>query len=120
MALIDYTKVKDLHSKRFSWIGATNGGTPDTFAPVEIDRNPYTITVQATGTFGASADIALHGSLDGTNYAALSDAQGAAISLTAASIADGQSAVRFVKPVLSGGNGSTDIDVVLQVRFDTY
>lgn len=118
MAEITATEAKDLHSRTYTWEGATNGGTPDTFTPVLIERVPYSITVQASGTFGASAAIALHGSLDDTNYVALNDRAGTAISLTAAGLASAGDAVKYIKPVLTDGDGSTDIDVVALIRFD--
>lgn len=101
-----------------TWAGATNGGTPDTFQPVKLSRLPYAISAQVTGNFSGSASIALHGSIDGTNYAALNDRQGSAIAVTAAGIANCGDAPLYLKPVLSSGDGSTDLDVSLLVWFE--
>lgn len=102
----------------YSWTGATNGGSPDTFTPVKLVRLPYAISAQVTGNFSGSASIALHGSVDGTNYAALNDRSGSAIAVTAAGIANCGEAPLYIKPVLSSGDGSTDIDVSLLIWFD--
>ena len=103
----------------YQWAGATNGGTPDTFTEVKLDRTPWTITLQATGTFGASAAIALHGSVDGVNFAPLGDMSGTPISLADAGLVSGRDAVLFVKPILAAGNGSTALDVSLLMRYIT-
>lgn len=118
MAALSYTKDKSLHQTIFTWTGATNGGTPDTFAPVKVDRRLYSATIQASGTF-ATGSVALHGSLDGTNYVALDDADGTTIALTAAGVASVRDPVVYLKPVLSSGGGTTDIDVVLLARFES-
>jgi len=120
MALLVFTKGDSGPDYRvYQWTGATNGGTPDTFTAVKVDRTPWSITLQATGTFGASAAVALHGSVDGVNFAPLGDLLGTAISLTAAGMASAREAVLFIKPVLASGNGSTDIAVSLLMRYIT-
>jgi hypothetical protein len=119
MAEISPSADTKFHYSLVTWEGATNGGTPDTFAPIEIQRRPYTIMVEAAGTFGASASIALHGSLDGVNYYALDDADGTAIALASAGLASGRDGVRFLKPVLASGDGSTDIDVKVLLWFES-
>lgn len=118
MALINYSKEDSSADYAVHlWEGATNGGTPDTFGAVLVQKTPYNITLQVSGTFGASASVALHGSLDGTNYTALADLSGTEIGLGASGIASARDAALYLKPVLTSGNGSTDIDVRLMVRF---
>lgn len=85
-----------------TWAGVAPG---DTCVPVKVDQALFAYSVQASGTFG-SATVALHGSLDGTNYVALADASGTAIGLTAAGLASGGQLALYLKPVLSGGSGS--------------
>jgi|GEM_PF-5969215 len=119
MALISFTKGDSgVDYKTYTWAGATNGGSPDTFNPVKIDRTPYSIGIQASGTYSGSASIALHGSLDGTNFVALDDLDGTAIALTAVGIKMTRQAVLHVKPVMTGGDGSADIDLSIVIRFD--
>lgn len=115
MAEISGTNETTMHRSVLSWTGATNGGTPDTFTPVELARIPYAIIMQVTGDFSGSAAIALHGSVDGTNYAALNDRSGSAISLTAAGLANVGDAPRYLKPVMTSGDGSADLDVTILV-----
>jgi hypothetical protein len=63
-------------------------------------------TVQVLGTFG-SATVVWHGSLDGTNYAPLQDAEGDAISFTSAGIKTILEAAPYIKPVISGGTSQS-------------
>jgi len=111
--MAEKTATNNNSSKRsiVTWGAATNGGTPDTFTAVELGRVPYAMMVQATGTFGAGASIALHGSLDGTNYYALKDRSNTAIAVTAAGVVNVGDAPVYIKPVLTSGDGSTAITV---------
>jgi hypothetical protein len=95
-----------------TWTGATNG---DTFEPVPSEFADYSDrSIQASGTFGG-ATINLQGSNDGTNYANLSDPQGVVIGLTAAGIKQVLEAVRYQRPAISGGTGSS-INVTMFLR----
>jgi len=73
-------------------------------------------SVQFDGTFGAGGTIQLHGSNDGTNYVVLTDPQGNTISKTAAAIESISEHTRYVKPVVTAGDGTTSIDVTLFVK----
>lgn len=66
------------------------------------------------GTFGG-ATVTLQGSLDGTNWATLTDAQGNAISVTSAALEAVTELVRYIRPVVTGGSG-TDVTVLLLMR----
>ena len=72
-------------------------------------------TVQITGTFGG-ATIVIEGSNDGTNFGTLNDNTGASLSFTAAAgpvlIAENPLAIR---PTVSGGDCTTDLDVTIVV-----
>lgn len=70
-------------------------------------------TIQVIGTFGASATITVQGSNDGTNWATLTDPLGNALTSTAASLETITENPRFIRPALTNGDGSTDIDVLL-------
>jgi len=66
-------------------------------------------TAQAKGTFGGAA-LTIEGSLDADiagTYAGLTDPQGTAISFAAAGIEALLENVYWVKPVLTGGTGSS-------------
>jgi len=71
-------------------------------------------TVQVFGTFGG-ATIGMQGSLDGINWAPLTDAQGNAIAMTAAGLEAITELVRFTRPVVTGGSG-TSVTVMLLMR----
>lgn len=113
MAEVAFTKPeKGVTYQAFSWAAVTES---DTFKPVKVERALFAYSVQASGTFGG-ATVALHGSLDGTNYVALSDAQGSAIALTAAGMASGGGLAIWLKPVASGGS-SQSLNVTLVASY---
>lgn len=92
-----------------TWVlGAGDDGYPVRYAGA-ADR-----TVQIVGTFGG-ATVTLQGSLDGTNWATLTDAQGNAISVTSAALEAVTELVRYIRPVVTGGSG-TDVTVLLLMR----
>lgn len=97
-----------------SWTGLLNGddGTPVEM-PGSADRS-----IQFLGTFGAGGTIVLEGSNDGTNYATLTDPQGNAISKTAAAIEAVLELTRFVRPRVTAGDGTTDLQAHLLVKRD--
>lgn len=59
-------------------------------------------SIQVFGTFGG-ASVALHGSNDGTNFAALNDASGTVIAITTAKIKAVLENTVQIKPVITGG-----------------
>ncbi len=68
-------------------------------------------SIQVFGTFGG-ATVVLQGSNDGTNWAGLTKDGTAAVSFTAAGIATVWEDTLYVRPVTSGGAGSS-IDVIV-------
>ena len=91
------------------WAAITPGDTCDAV------QNPMHRCVQFSGTFGG-ATIVIQGSNDGTNYVTLTDPQGNAISKTAAAIEQLEEITRYVKPVISGGSGSSITVTMLSRR----
>jgi len=71
-------------------------------------------TVQIVGTFGG-ATVTMQGSLDGTNWASLTDVQGNAIAVTAAALESITELVRYIRPVVTGGSG-VSVTVMLLMR----
>jgi len=113
MAEVSFTKPERApYAQTFQWLDVTES---DTFEPVKIERAVFAMSLQASGTFGG-ATVALHGSLDGTTYAALDDAQGTAIGLSAAGISACGVAAMWIKPVATGGS-SQSVDVTLMVVY---
>lgn len=73
-------------------------------------------SVQVIGTFNG-ATVAVQGSNDeGTTYATMNDAFGAAATFTAAAIKQITEVCGFLRPSTSGGGGSQDLDVVMICR----
>jgi hypothetical protein len=97
---------------RIIWLLLTDN---DEGAPVDLSNYPDR-SAQVFGTWGAGGTVQIQGSNDGTNYHALTDPPGATWSKTA----DGLSAVaeytRFIKPVVTVGDGTTDLTCALLAR----
>jgi len=73
-------------------------------------------SVQFEGTFGTGGSITFEGSNDGTNYRALTDPQGNAITKTAAAIEQIEEAVRWVRPAVTAGDGTTALVATMFMR----
>ena len=72
--------------------------------------------VQVTGTFGAGGSISVQGSNDGTNYAILKNAQGTAATFTAAGIQQIVELPRYMRPLVTAGDGTTSLTATLVAR----
>lgn len=94
---------------KHEWETLTNG---DTGAPAR-PRGAKSLTVQVLGTFGASGEVTMQGSLDGTNWFTLEDEQGNGIVISSAGSATVSSQVEFVRPNVTNGDGTTDLDVFI-------
>ena len=96
--------------RRITWTLTNADPTGDAVSYTDFaDRS-----VQATGTFGGST-ITIEGSNDGTTYATLTDNQNTAVTFTVPSIQSIEDLTLLIRPVLSGGAGSTVV-VTLLVR----
>lgn len=88
----------------YTWPALQNGdeGEP---VPYEFcsDR-----TVQSFGTFDTGS-VTLMGSMDKVNWSALSDPQGNVLTLSTAKIETVLEVVKWVKPVVGSGAGTTEI-----------
>lgn len=69
-------------------------------------------TVQVEGTFGG-ASVAIEGSNDGTNYHTMTDPQGNALLFAAAGLETIMELPYYVRPAVSGGDGTTDLTITL-------
>lgn len=76
---------------------------------------PLAASFQAVGTFN-SATVVLQGSNDNTNWATVKDFTGADISLTATGLVELSTTSLYLRPSISGGGGSQDIDCFLVLR----
>lgn len=73
------------------------------------------VSVQVLGTFGTGGNLRLEGSNEAvpTNWATLNDPQGSALDVTAAKIEQVLENVRWIRPRVTAGDGTTSITVRL-------
>ena len=101
-----------------AWVVRWEGlqqATSDTGDPFEgvgaADRS-----AQVFGTFGAGGTLRLEGSNDNQNWSVLTDPQGNALDFTTAKIEAVTEVTRYVRPSITGGDGTTDLTLVLLAR----
>lgn len=76
--------------------------------------------VQVFGTFGAGGTLVIQGSNDNSNWATLSDPNGNALSFTAARIDTIVGEItRYIRPNVTGGDGTTSLSCLLLLRRET-
>ena len=100
------------HATLVTWSGLLNG---DDGARVTLSDFPDR-TVQIVGTFGAGGSVNFEGSNNGTDWAVLTDPQGNLITKTAAAMEFVTETPRYVRPRVTGGDGTTDLSVILFAR----
>lgn len=93
------------------WTGLTKA-TDDAGEAVQLP-NHSDRSVQVTGTFGSGGSVRIEGSIDGTNYAVLTDPQGNALDVTAAKIEAISEVVRYIRPRVTAGDGTTSLTVTI-------
>lgn len=92
-----------------TWSGLLGSPTDDG-DPVQ-PGNYRDMCVQVTGTFGTGGSVTLQGSLDNVNWFALNTPAGSAITLTAAGLRQVQENARWVRPIVTAGDGTTNLVV---------
>lgn len=98
----------------YSWTPMTFSGT-DVGAPIEMPGSADR-TVQVTGTPGTGGSVRIEGSMDGVTYAVLSDPQGNALDITTLKIETIMELVRYIRPRITAGDGSTSLTVQILMR----
>jgi hypothetical protein len=99
-------------TKLVTWTGLLN---TDDGAPAEwVDYSDRCF--QVTGTFGAGGSCTIQGSNDGTNWAALADPQGNALTFTSQRIEQALELPRYVRPLVTAGDGTTSLVVTLLMK----
>jgi hypothetical protein len=94
------------------WTGLLNG---DTGAAVElIDYADKTVTI--TGTFGVGGSITMQGSNNNSDWFALTDPSSTAITKTAAGMEAILEAPRYIRPIVTAGDGTTSLTVQMCCR----
>jgi hypothetical protein len=115
MAVVAYSvETLKTHKEKtllYTWV-LENG---DTGVPVEMpgfaDRS-----VQVEGTFGSGGNLRIQGSNNGTKYLPLTDPQGNDLNITTAKIEQVTEVVRWIRPNVTAGDGTTSLTVILLVR----
>jgi hypothetical protein len=99
-------------SRLATWAPLANG---DDGAPVDwvdfADR-----CFQVSGTFGVGGSATIQGSNDGTTWSALADPQGNALTFTSTRIEQALELPRYVRPIVTAGDGTTALTVTLCMR----
>jgi len=73
-------------------------------------------TVQVFGTFGVGGTVLIEGSLDNQHWDTLRDTQGVALSFTASGLRAVLENAVWIRPRVSGGDGTTAVTVIVNVR----
>ena len=71
------------------------------------------LSVQAFGTFGAGGTVTIQGSADGTTWAPI----GAGLTLTDGQVKSVGSVPAYIRPNITGGDGTTNLSVVVTGKF---
>jgi hypothetical protein len=114
MATIQETRIATGNTKSIvvAWNSLANG---DSGSPIPFSQ--YTDkSVQVTGAFGVGGSVRIEGSNDGTNWAVLTDPQGNDLNITAPKIEMVTEATRLVRPFVTAGDGSTNLNVHLLIK----
>ena len=90
----------------------TSGDTGD----VSLHSGTADRTVQVGGTFGATGNVVVEGSLNGTEWHTLRDTFGDPLSFSAPGLRAVLENVVYVRPRVTAGDGTTAINVTLNVR----
>jgi hypothetical protein len=89
----------------------------DVGIPVPMDTTNYSdISAQVTGTFGTGGSVAIEGSNDKVNWAALRDPSHTTIAITSAAIQAVLENTIQVRPHVTAGDGNTSLTVTLMYR----
>lgn len=114
MATVAVTKPNDqVHARVYAWDALTTTNADG--APVEIPDHADR-SVQVFGTFGAGGTCTIQGSNDGVTWHTLNDPQGDPLAITVAGIYQVQELSRHIRPNVTAGDGTTNLDVFLYAR----
>lgn len=114
MATVNYSITPTQTNKACvaKWAALLNGNDGQA-----LDQAQYTDkSVQVSGTFGAGGNLRLQGSNDNINWNTLTDPQGAALDITAASIKFVAEATRYIRPLITAGDGNTNLTVTILLK----
>lgn len=95
-----------------TWPALQNG---DDGSPIEL-ANFADRSVQVVGTFGVGGNVRIEGSINGTDYAPLTDPQGNNLDITSAKIEAISEVVRWIRPRVTSGDGTTSLTVTMLLK----
>lgn len=95
-----------------TWPDMQNG---DEGSPIEL-ANFADRSVQVTGDFGTGGNVRIEGSLNGTDYAVLTDPQGNTLDINAGKIEAITELVRYIRPRVTVGDASTSLTVTMLLK----
>ncbi|MCA3247404.1 MAG: hypothetical protein ING29_13105 [Azospirillum sp.] len=112
VTVLDAISNENAGARLVTWSGLLN---TDDGAPVELaafaDRS-----VQVFGSFGTGGNCRIQGSNNGTNWATLTDPQGNALNMSTESLEAISELARYVRPLITAGDGSTNLTVTMLLR----
>jgi hypothetical protein len=106
----DYLRVENCHIT--TWSGLLNGDDGESYQVLNFND----LCIQFTGTAGVGLAISLEGSNDNTNWFILNDLQGSPITKSAAGLEQVAEGPLWVRPRITGGDGTTNMAAVLVAR----
>lgn len=113
ITILDQNTNENAGARLVQWTGLLNG---DDGAPVEFDAFADR-SVQVTGTFGTGGNCRIQGSNIGDpNWAVLTDPQGNALNISAAGLEAISELARYVRPLITAGDGTTNLTVTMLLR----
>jgi hypothetical protein len=104
----------DRHARIYKWEGLLIG---DDGAALQVDEFHH-ITIHGFGSFSGGAGLNILGSNSGANFAVTKKHDVGSMILTADSIETLLTEPRFIKPSITSGNGSTNINCWVILRTD--
>lgn len=113
MATLPFTRVvldTRYQTRQIVWSNLLN---TDDGAPVENTGPPQTLFVAVSGTFGVGGSVAFQGSADGVTWGTLILVNNSAATFTSATAAAVRGNPRFIRPIVTAGDGATNLTVTV-------
>ena len=95
-----------------TWGAIANGNDGAVWELNDASDNCFSVD----GTFGSGGSITLKGSNDGTNYYAVHDPLGNALTFTSAGMKQILETPRYIKPYVTAGDGTTALVPIIRAR----
>lgn len=113
VTITDVSEKGDGSCLKIAWASMANG---DTGAAVRYPKHNDK-SIQVTGTFGTGGSVAVEGSNDETNFAALRSPDSSTIAITSAGVRAVLENTVQVRPHVTAGDGTTALIVTMLLHF---